>query len=199
MLDKINQKYINIIIVVLVVAAVGLGYIIYKEDTSSSAPANQQQQNQVQQNQPQAGDSQQAPTITPEDIEIEDMEQARQEVLSTPGPNAPDEERQRHFALATRLAENSETLDITGCSAEPVVLQRTFGSTINIENSDSSSHTILFGPDMTIDVPANGTADLAVDESNFQNGPGLYGYGCDNSSQAVGLMLISPDNQQQQE
>ena len=108
-------------------------------------------------------------------------------VLKTPGPNASKEAKRAHFLLAQQLAKEVEYLDITGCKANPVVMKAKAGSTIKVRNQDAQKHSIVLDRDRQSEIPPEGINVAAV---NFYNGEGLYGYGCDNSTNAVGMFLV---------
>ena len=109
------------------------------------------------------------------------------DLLETPGPDAPIQERQRHFELALSAARSSDLLDITSCQPDPTVLRTRNGATFRVKNGDSSEHILLFDPEHIYRIPAGSTLNIKAD---FGKGSGLYGYGCDLSSQASGLIFV---------
>ena len=112
--------------------------------------------------------------MTPEEI-----------VFNFPSPEASDEVKRAHAEAVNTLAVESDVLDITGCSPEPLVLLLTEDQSITIRNDDPTSHTITFGVSQV--VPANSSEEVVLD---FVQGPGYYGYGCDDSGGVVGMFLV---------
>ncbi|MBI2013342.1 MAG: hypothetical protein HYS87_00700 [Candidatus Colwellbacteria bacterium] len=110
------------------------------------------------------------------------------DVLNTPGQDATDEERRQHFELAAMLAEEADLLDITGCKADPVVLKLTDQETFGVKNDDIVPHVLRISDEIEFTVEANSTTGLKAD---FGHGVGLYGYGCDGSTGAIGLFLVT--------
>lgn len=109
-------------------------------------------------------------------------------VLRTPTQHATEDARRQHFLLAQELAVESDTFTITGCIADPVVIAAPEHSTITVVNNDDSEHQLQFSPDYIFPIPANGQAEIEVE---FGFGPGTYGYGCDNSTGARGVFMVT--------
>ena len=109
------------------------------------------------------------------------------DVLKTPGPNASTAERQKHFELALSAAQAATTLQITSCKSNPTVLRTKNGSTFKVKNNDAVEHVLLFDKDHIYKLGANSTTSIKAD---FGRGAGLYGYGCDKSSEAAGLIFV---------
>ncbi|MDP2735599.1 MAG: hypothetical protein Q8P12_05330, partial [bacterium] len=165
--NSFMQKYILLLaIVALILIAVGLGYLIFQQ----YSPASEQGQEQEQGSEL-SGDA--------------------GRVLTTPGPDATEEERIAHFELARRMAQESDVLDLSACSlADPVVLKLTEGQSFAVKNDDEQPHTMVFNENTMHQIPAGGSIELTAD---FEMGPGLYGYGCDSVPRAVGLLFVEPE------
>lgn len=119
---------------------------------------------------------------TPKDLTAEEKA-----VLIPPGPNDSEQKRKEHFALVERLAKEAEYLDITDCKSIPVVLRAKKGSEIQLRNTSKVDHALVIDKDHVYTVPAEKTLKVKAD---FGKGAGVYGYGCDKSTGATGMMLI---------
>jgi hypothetical protein len=113
----------------------------------------------------------------------------RQAVLQTPRNTSTKEERDAHFKIVQRLAVLSDTLDITGCSPDPLVTKHRLISDLQVTNRDDVPHELQVNPQHLYKVPAHGSISIPPD---LGSGTGVYGYGCDNSLNAVGLLFIVP-------
>ncbi len=107
----------------------------------------------------------------------------REEILAWPGEDATDEEKQCHWELVKAAAVNVNLLDISGCTPDPLVIEVAQGESITIKNSDTTDHTLQFGRDSSITIPAGGTRDVVVSDFAGLGEEGLrrgfYTYGCD--------------------
>lgn len=104
-----------------------------------------------------------------------------------PLPKNPTvEQRKIRFEAAQRAAQESEVVSIMGCFANPAVLKAKLNQTVLFRNRDKNSHLIKF-TDKTISLPASKVKSLVLD---FDKGPGLYGYSCDDHSYLSGLILL---------
>lgn len=168
----LSQKTITIILLIL---ALGLGIAIYvkrnlkpADQTGSASKPN-----------PPAS----APDSTGNLTEDEKV------LLTTPGKDATKEQVDTLSALAAKLATPGDTITIKDCAANPVVLKTKFGSTITVTNAGSTDVHFGVGDERTV-VAAGKSAKVAL---KYKNGPGLYGYGCDDPSlnRAIGIMLLT--------
>lgn len=190
---KMSQKHLNIFIIVLLLVAISLGVVIFKKENPDfslnfwSGESDNVSESEL-------NNSNSGSAINPDDIEIESMEDAIEEVLQSPGQDATQEERQRHYALAVKIAKDTTTVDITGCEADPTVTRISMGDTLNIVNDDNSPHSFVFGGGNTVSVPAGGSKSVNVGEPVFQHDAGLYGFGCDASSRGIGYILVTPSS-----
>ncbi len=166
----------SITILVLVIIAVVLGYSIYNQSFLKTLMYKAPQ--------PQAG-KQAFPLAN--SISRSGLTADEQTALKTPGANASQEERKKHFDAAFRAAKNAEVLQLGQCQGTPVVLRVKKDKPITVNNQDYKQHQIIIDKDHIYSVPANGKTDLAI---GFDKGPGLYGYGCDKSQEASGLFLV---------
>lgn len=110
-------------------------------------------------------------------------------VLNTPPQDASREEKQEHFQLALSMAEEADFLDISGCEPKPLVLSLKESETFSVKNTDSIPHVIRLSAETAFTIEANGTTELKAD---FEHGPGMYGYGCDDGGRTAGLFIVNP-------
>lgn len=110
------------------------------------------------------------------------------DVLSAPGPNATEAERQAHGQLVASSAVETKSIDLTSCQAKPLVSRFREGAEITLINNDPVPHVMVFNPSLTFPVPAKSSSKI---KANFGYGPGIYGFGCDQSPMAVGMILLT--------
>ena len=65
------------------------------------------------------------------------------------------------------------------------------GETLIVKNNDLVDRSVVFNADKTYPVPAESTKNFT---DVFDRGLGIYGYGCDISTGAVGLFFVTPSN-----
>ncbi|MDZ4285296.1 MAG: hypothetical protein U1A23_00005, partial [Candidatus Sungbacteria bacterium] len=87
--------------------------------------------------------------------------------------------------LVERLAKESSVLKITQCRPTPIVLKVKVGNAIMIKNDDSVEYIMSFG-EKIITLKANETTEIP---SSFTKGGGVFGYGCNGSQGAVGIVF----------
>ncbi len=111
-------------------------------------------------------------------------------VLNPPPPNANKTDKDKHFALVTKLAQDASELNLNKCNLpSPLVLKTKLGANINIKNDDNKDHVIVLDQGNKFTVPANKTLALKV---NFPYGQGAYGYLCDDLPGVIGFFLVTP-------
>ncbi|MCP6719983.1 MAG: hypothetical protein KJI72_01475 [Patescibacteria group bacterium] len=159
---QLKTKYLNGLLIFLIVVAVVLGYAIY-----SQSPEKPELKAEIS-----------SLTPTPDESEV----------LNVPDLNASTEEKQRHFELVVQVAKTAEFLDISDCNPSPVVMKIKKGETIAVRNNDSADHSIVFNLESIHPIPAGSTKNIT---NVFDKGPGVYGYGCDASTGAVGMFLVT--------
>lgn len=181
------KKLVYAGIIALAVIALVLGYKIYQQQIGKgeqSITPNQQVNNattpnsEVNQATPDASLSR-----TPSAAEIS-------AVLNFPGPNATAEERKKHSDLVNKLGDEAgfSFLNISGCKPVPVVYRVKLGSTFKVKNTDSVDHTIYTAKKVTI----KANSEQTLNSKEIGDNLGDYGYGCDNSSGAAGIIQIIP-------
>jgi hypothetical protein len=166
---NLRNAWYWVIVALLLVAALVVGYLLMRR----SPPAMPSGQGTEQGGAP-------SPSISAED---------RTAVLQTPRNTSTKEERDAHFKIVQRLAVMSETLDVSGCNPNPLVLKHRQIQDIQVTNKDDVPHELQVNPQHLYTVPAHGSISIPPD---FGSGTGVYGYGCDNSLNAVGLFFIVP-------
>lgn len=100
--------------------------------------------------------------------------------------NPTDEQRKTRLEAAKKAAQESEVVSILDCLANPPVLKAKFSKMILFRNRDKTSHLIKFS-DKTVSLPMGKLESVVL---NFSQGPGLYGYSCDNQGFLSGLILL---------
>lgn len=168
------KKYL---VVVLAVVAVGLAGLLYKQKMGSDPLPVAQNQNVD----PQASAA--GPVWTPEPG-------SEEEYLFGITMESSDEEKMKHYQFAISIAKESEFLDVTDCSPEPLVLKVANGGTVKLKNDGNADVTIVMDAEHTYSVGAKSTKSIKAD---FGKGAGLYGYGCNQSSGPRGMIFVSPN------
>lgn len=184
-----GQSYIFYVIAgILVVTALVLGVAIFRQTNKSANKKNQPASQNTRSSSPNGANQNQAQQqrqnttpVTPNPNLTADEKQA----LNPPKTNDPIEQK-KFFDLITKLAKDSTELDISGCSAKPVVFRTKHAATFKVVNKDSTEHTMVIDKDRTYKVPAKGSTEVKAD---FGKAAGIYGYGCDSSGAAVGMLF----------
>ncbi len=112
-----------------------------------------------------------------------------EDVLKFPGPDASAEEKMRHFDIARSLAKDGQYVDIGNCTASPTVFRVREKDAFTVRNQDTIAHTIILDQEHQYTIGISSKKTLIAD---FPHGQGLYGYGCDNPTQTVGLFFVVP-------
>ena len=97
------------------------------------------------------------------------------------------EEREEHLELAIKLARETASLDIKDCFGDPVVFKAKLGQEFTIKNLDSEDHIIAFNREHIFHIPALSEASIIAE---FGFGSGVYGFSCDESLNATGMVLV---------
>jgi hypothetical protein len=164
-LSASHGKLGNLILIVLVIAAIVLGYFLYQRMDLSG------------------------PSVKTTE-EVTGKTRDERLVLRYPAKDVTEEEWNNYLVLVAKLAVEADKISIgANCSVSPVVVKTplVMGKKVTLENNDSVAHTISFNTPPNFEVPANGKIEMPVD---FKGTPGIYGYGCDNSPDAVGLIQV---------
>lgn len=109
-------------------------------------------------------------------------------ILNPPGSNASEEEETRYYDLVAETAETAATLDLSGCRPKPTAMEVTWNQTFKVRNQDALPHILVINADYEYLIPARSQKEIVAD---FGKGPGVYGFGCDESEEAVGVILLT--------
>ena len=180
-----SERISNLLIVILLIIALVLGYFIYKKNFSSSY-SSKTTTSKV----PSSSKNNKSLNLAPRRPMPIGLTEDEKTLLNPPGSNGTQEERDKHFALVVKLAKEAKVLDLNKCEKpNPLALKLNKGQKFNVYNGNLQNHTIWFDADRKYKIPANSTTTLTAD---FGDGPGYYGYLCDNVSGVVGFFLINP-------
>lgn len=170
----------NLVVLVLVVVAAGLGYLIWENGNPIVATPGytpQPQPKQTQNNQQTAFDC--------------DKYNFNTKVMLSVTNSSSDEEKFCHYQYAISQAKNVTTVDISGCDPDPVVLGTKEAAIFKVVNNDPEKRRIVFDPEHSYQIQAKSSMNIKAD---FGNGPGLYGYGCDlGKGGATGMIFVAPN------
>lgn len=174
--EGMKGRMVSIVIVVLVVTAIGLGYIIFKGATKRSP--------------------EQPSVITPS-IQTTTPSSTRQlseeeQVLKFPGPDASEEEIKKHGELVDSLSQQATVLDITNCSPSPVVTLVNPSTTIIVRNSGFTEQTIVRA-DKAVTIPAGGEVKVTISSLIGSDDLGNLGYSCQGIPGPVGVFQVGPE------
>ncbi|MEX2090765.1 MAG: hypothetical protein WD989_01370 [Candidatus Paceibacterota bacterium] len=169
------EKYL---VIVLAVVAVGLAGLIYKQKMGGWPSALSE---------PDSGNRPQASAVGPVWSPSPGSEE---EYLFSIKMDSPDEEKMKHYQYAISISKESEYLNLTNCSPEPLVLKAINNGTIKLKNDGEMPVTMVIDAEHTYLVGPKSTKSVKAD---LGKGVGLYGYGCNNSSGPRGMIFVSPN------
>ena len=109
--------------------------------------------------------------------------------LKTPGANATAEEQQKFFDHTVSVAETSTSVHLSlACATTPKVVKIFVkDGGLTFINDDTSPHTVVFDAKNAVTIEPKAQAKVS---DVFKRGGGIYGYGCDSSSSAVGIVYM---------
>lgn len=184
-----TSQVINGILVLLVISALVLGYLVYQRWSMSVSNSNSavtttettQNQNSI----PTAQRSNQIGGHT-----FAESTDAERQALNPPNSDtATEEEMQAHFAAIEEAAVATDTIHVgEACAISPRVSRVKLDEALVIINHDTDDHRIVFNEQLQIAVPAERKITV---QPEFDQGAGIYGFGCDRSQSAVGMMLVT--------
>ncbi len=154
------ERFEKITIVILALAILLIGYLIYKVETSLVSGNSEANSNK--------------------NISEEDLASLIKQISETKNPISDT----NLYTKINGFAQQSKTLDITGCKPIPPILKAKVGDQLVVKNMDSVERDII-NPFIHIFVPASGYASTVL----FAPGPGFYVYNCGNKP--VGIVFIS--------
>ena len=82
-----------------------------------------------------------------------------------------------------------DTVVIKDCTASPIVLKIKYGSTFTVDNKGTTDIHFGVNDERTL-VKAGSSSKI---KASYKNGPGIYGYGCDDVTlnRSIGLLLLT--------
>lgn len=187
---KGNGMIIGLILVVLV-----LGFMVYQKYSPKISITFNTKEEQSQTKKPaQTSQGQTSQQFLQVPEYVKDLTSDEQNVLIVPAPDASKEKKTAHFELALKLAKEADVLDMQNCMpVSPLVIKLKEGAKITVTNSGTETHKIVFNKDNSFDIPSGSTQTL---DYEFKNGPGLYGFFCDQIQYPAGFVIISPSPSQ---
>ncbi len=170
---RVNNKLLNLAILVLILNALLLGYFILKRANLDPDLLSFNKIPIV------------SPTSAPTPVVV--VADSERDVLKFPGRKATGLDKSAYSALVQKYAKESDYLDIGKCNPTPLVIKVKVGNTIKLRNQDTSDHTLSLSSQKGFLVSAGETREIKIDF--FPNGQGIYSYGCDASPKSVGVFL----------
>ena len=182
-MPKLNAARIFLVALFLFVAVVG--YVVVKQRQSQQQPpAVSTKKDTGEKLSTQEGltlPSFVIPAPIPESIEAREHE-----VLSAIKAASTDEEVVQQLKALQAVAKESKTLEFVGCVGNPIVLSVANDNKFTVKNSGTETITLLVASrEYTIFAGSN--QELTA---GFEEGGGLYGYGCRSASATFGGMII---------
>jgi len=168
-------------IAVLAIIAVVMGYQIYEQTTVIKPPPIQQTQDTSV---PQTVGNQQ----TPQPNTQFSSQSEYSEILNFDDGSATKEEKRIWYNSIGRLTKGTDTLDISMCKPNPVVVKLNQNTQLKVTNNDNRDRMILRG-DLRYTIPAKQTSTISIKDW----GVGILRYRCntdDGSGAIVGILKI---------
>ena len=188
-------KTLQIVIVVLVAIAAGLVYFISTQSNEnriatipSASPQESETSAPSSETQSPSPSSSLSLLPTPQASPISAKD--HKVILAFPDSKASGDERAAYNALVARLARDANTLLVSGCSPDPLVMHVSLAKDFTIRNTDSVKRRVFF-QEPTMEIPPNGSVIIHPSKV-FTHGPGNYGYFCDGSSDINGVFFVTP-------
>jgi len=178
-----GNKFLTIAIVVLVLVGLTLGYFIYQgsisnKDDQNMAPEISNTINNEAEQTDSTGTSPVPPTPNPN----------KEAILKFPDENASAEEKTKHADLVSENAVKADSLNLTDCQADPVVLAVDKGGVITAKNDGEIAISINTGGDELI---IEKKSQIQINTDSFFGGTvGDHGYGCSTVSGLAGVVKI---------
>jgi hypothetical protein len=163
-----NSKAFKIILLVAVVVIAGI-YLLSQMDLSTSqAPDNNPPQNSTD-----------SSGLTAEE----------KAVLNAPKAGDSQEVIDAHGEAVRNAAVKVDSVTLgAACRTSPVAVEMAKGKSLSFKNADSVAHSVFFDATHFVAVPAGGSASITL---NFVENSRVYGYGCELSSNPIGMVLIA--------
>lgn len=107
-------------------------------------------------------------------------------ILNPPSAEASKSALAKHAKMVATLAKPADTLEVTACRPNPLVLNVKLGSQIKIQNNDETEHKIIVDGSHYYKIPPKSSQIIKVE---FKYGTGDYGYVCEGVG-IVGFMHV---------
>lgn len=187
-MKKLKLSVTNIVFAILIVIAVGLAVAIWRQAQENKSLTENLSNPSPQATNTQADTIPTRPTAAPmvQADYLAKLTPDEKAALAPPAQNASQDQQKQFFDLVSKTAKTSDALDISQCKPNPVVMKVKYGGTFPAKNTDSVPHRIVFDKDHVYTIPANGQTAVEV---NFGKAAGIYGYGCDSTNYAVGMLF----------
>ncbi len=93
-----------------------------------------------------------------------------------------------NFDLIKKVAVPTNKIQITSCYSSPLAIKIPFQDELAWQNNDNVPHTIQISEHHSYQIPAKG---VIVTPADFGYGIALYGYNCDGSHEAGGIIFVN--------
>ena len=110
-------------------------------------------------------------------------------ILSPPSSNASDSAKDEHTRLVLSVAKETGRIALEDCTVSPLVLRIKRGESFVVTNFDRVSHALFISSANQYSLDPDQTKEIVADFG----GGGIYGYGCDSSTKAIGMILLTED------
>ena len=186
------NKTLQIVIVVLITIAVGLVYLIstQSDEKIATIPSASPQQSETSAPSSETQSPLSPPSSSPTPQASPISAKDRKAILAFPDSKASGDKRAAYNALVNRLARDANTLLVSGCSPDPLVMHVLLAKDFTIRNTDSVKRRIFF-QEPTIEIFPEGSV-VVHPAKVFTHGSGNYGYFCDGSSNVNGVFVVTP-------
>lgn len=178
------KKTENIVIFALSVAAIVLLYFIYQKFAPTFNTSTQQEQTTLK-------PATQRPTTVDASFESDRpdyLTPEEKEAMDTPNQGDSEEIKRAFQGKVEKAAKDADTIDIANCQPRPPIAKMKQNATFTFKNSDTTDHIVAFSQEKSYTVKKNSSVTVTAD---FLQGPGIFGFGCDQSPTEVGLILTT--------
>jgi hypothetical protein len=176
---------LNVIIILLLLLSLRLGFALYK--IKSDQPQLGLTSFTKRDNPPPATNE---PEPLPENLLQDSVSTLEYRLLQGVPTNVTLEQQNAFYIEVAGNAQATGKIDITQCISNPVILSVKNGESFLVSNLDQVAREIRFSDDRTHNIPPSGSVILSA---NFDEGPGLYGYGCGDLPGNTGMILVGDE------
>ena len=183
-MDSKNKTIVSVLVLLAVVLGAAIYFKYNPVSTSQTAPLTNN-------NPVNTTPGTQVTPTTPAATNYPALTADEQAMFATPpGPNATKAQLDAFSALVAKNAVAGNTITVKDCTASPDVLKIKSGDKFTVNNKGTTD--IHFGFDTERTLVGAGTSALIT--ASYKNGPGIYGYGCDDKTlnRAIGILMITP-------